>query len=75
MRIRLNESKAYDVSLAEILQGESTAEDPHGLREHNTFEEPDRVQIRPFTRVQKNETDFELTLPAASVVHLTLQKN
>ena len=75
VRIHMNESKPYTAALCEILQGESSSEDPHGLRAHNSFEEPEQVQIRPYAQISKDESGFALTLPAASVVHLTLQKN
>ncbi len=75
VRIHMNESKPYTATLCEILQGESSSEDPHGLRAHNSFEEPEQVQIRPYSQISKDESGFALTLPAASVVHLTLQKN
>lgn len=75
VRIHMNESKPYTATLCEILQGESSSEDPHGLRAHNSFEEPEQVQIRPYAQISKDESGFALTLPAASVVHLTLRKN
>ena len=69
----MSEPKSYTAACCEILQGDSSVEDPHGLRAHNSFEEPERVRIQPYTQVMKDEAGFVLTLPAASVVHLMLR--
>ncbi|NLW59494.1 MAG: alpha-N-arabinofuranosidase [Firmicutes bacterium] len=39
---------------------------------HNTFEEPDRVKPAVFAGAQLNEKGFTVTLPAASVLRLSL---
>lgn len=75
VELALSGKNAYHVAKGEILKGEKTAEDPEGLRAHNSFEEPDCVQIQNFDGVREENGKFAFTLPAGSVLHLALKKN
>ncbi len=74
----LLEGGAYSVVRAQIIAGESAADDPHGLHEYNTFETPDRVVIKDFAGVSadasEEATNVRFTIPAASVLAVTLKK-
>ncbi len=74
VEIHLNDPQIYEVSCGEILKGESAEEDPEGLRAHNSFEEPECVQIQEFTKIRRESYGFAVTIPAASVVHITWKK-
>ena len=50
---------------ARILTGEAHA--------HNTFEQPENVTVQPFTAIRKTERGLVLTLPACSVIAVSLR--
>ncbi len=43
-----------------------------GMCEKNTFEEPDRVQVRELVGIERTKEGFRFVLPACTVAHLTV---
>ena len=60
---------ALDCKAASV-SGELVTGDMH---DKNTFEEPDKVQIRPLKGIETTQNGFMFTIPACSVVHLTVE--
>ncbi len=64
IRTSLTDSPAKSVK-GEILTGE--------VHNHNTFDEPDRVATAEFTDIEINGNELMFTIPACSVLHLTVE--
>ena len=75
--VNLNPLKALDVAIEIDEKSLSTAEGRivggDDINDHNTFDGPDRVKIKPFDEFASPESGIETRLPAASVVMLELK--
>ncbi len=45
-----------------------------GMRDKNTFEEPDAVRVKAFEDVQRTRTGLGFTIPGCSVLHLAVRR-
>ena len=67
-------SEAYEVDTAITAEGDIkavTGEIVSGnIDDHNTFEDPEKVTVKPFDAVKAEGSSLKFTIPAASVLHL-----
>lgn len=62
--VHLSDASAKDVT-ARILTGD--------MHDKNTFEDAEKVTVKPFDAVRVTETGLKMTLPACSVVEVTIR--
>ncbi len=62
------ESELTDTEVKEVI-GEIVTGDIH---DHNTFEDPEKVTVKAFDEAKAEGNVLKFTIPAASVLHLTL---
>ena len=64
MVVHLSGASAKNV-IARILTGD--------MHDKNTFEDAEKVTVKPFDAVRVTETGLTMTLPACSVVEVTIR--